>query len=216
MSMLGTRCLGLVLLCSVARAALPEADSAAIGMDPQRLARIDALVAQGLEAGEMAGCVVCVGRQGRIAFLKAYGDRQVEPQREAMTADTVFDLASITKPVATATSIMVLVEQGRLRLQDRVAQHLPEFGQKGKETITVEDLLLHQGGLIPDNSLGRLSRGQRQGLAARLCPGTAIRAGQPVRLHRCRDSSCWVNSCDVCPGRTCTSSRRPIFSDRSG
>ena len=70
-----------------------------------------------------------------------------------MTTDTVFDLASITKPVATATSIMVLIEQGRMRLQDRVAQYLPEFGQKGKEAITVEDLLLHQGGLIPDNPL---------------------------------------------------------------
>ena len=133
MSMIGTRGWGLLLICSVAQAALPEADPAAVGMDPQQLARIDELVAQGLAAGEMAGCVICVGHQGRVAYLKAYGDRQVEPQREAMTADTVFDLASITKPVATATSIMVLVEQGRLRLQDRVAQYLPDFGQRARK-----------------------------------------------------------------------------------
>lgn len=152
----------LLLLASVARAALPEVDPDVVGMDPQRLSRIDELAAEGLSAGEMAGCVVCVGRQGRVAFLKAYGDRQVEPQREAMTIDTLFDLASITKPVATATSIMLLVEQGRLRLQDRVAQHLPEFGQKGKEAITVEDLLLHQGGLIPDNALADYQQGSEK------------------------------------------------------
>ena len=152
--------------------------------------RIDELAAQGLAAGEMAGCVVCVGHQGRIAYLKAYGDRQVEPQREAMTTDTVFDLALITKPVATATSIMVLVEQGRLRLQDRVAQYLPEFGQKGKEAITVEDLLLHQGGLIPDNPLADYLDGAKRP-AARLCVGTPIRAGQRVRLYRCRVHRAW-------------------------
>jgi CubicO group peptidase (beta-lactamase class C family) len=68
-----------------------------------------------------------------------------------MTLDTVFDLASLTKPIATASSIMVLVEQGRVRLADRVALHIPEFGQNGKQRITVEQLLLHTSGLIADN-----------------------------------------------------------------
>ena len=101
----------------------------------------------------MPGCVVCIGRQGKLVFLKAYGDRQVEPERVAMTTDTLFDLASLTKPVATATSVMVLVERGELQLGNRVGQLIPEFAQDGKEDITVRDLLLHQGGLIPDNAL---------------------------------------------------------------
>ena len=67
------------------------------------LAAIDGLVAKGIADGEMPGAVVCIGRSEGIAFLKAYGDRQVEPSREPMTTDTVFDMASITKPVATAT-----------------------------------------------------------------------------------------------------------------
>jgi uncharacterized protein YbbC (DUF1343 family) len=68
-----------------------------------------------------------------------------------MTADTVFDLASLTKPVATATSLMLLVERGKLRLSDRVAEYLPTFGQEGKDRLTVEQLLLHVSGLIADN-----------------------------------------------------------------
>jgi uncharacterized protein YbbC (DUF1343 family) len=70
-----------------------------------------------------------------------------------MTADTVFDLASITKPVATATSVMLLVERGQLNLADKVIAFIPEFGCHGKETITIRDLLTHQSGLLPDNAL---------------------------------------------------------------
>ena len=86
-------------------------------------------------------------------MLKAYGRRQIEPDDEAMTVDTVFDMASLTKPIATATSIMMLVERGEVRLRNPVAEYIPEFGQNGKDDITVEDLLVHRGGLIPDNSL---------------------------------------------------------------
>jgi uncharacterized protein YbbC (DUF1343 family) len=68
-----------------------------------------------------------------------------------MTVDTVFDLASLTKPIVTATSLMILVEQGKLHLHDRVVEHLPEFGQHGKEKVTVEQLLLHTSGLAADN-----------------------------------------------------------------
>jgi CubicO group peptidase (beta-lactamase class C family) len=84
-------------------------------------------------------------------WRKAYGLRARQPARVPMTVDTVFDLASLTKPVATATSVMLLVERGKLQLTDRVADHLPTFGQKGKDRITVENLLLHTGGLIADN-----------------------------------------------------------------
>ena len=101
----------------------------------------------------MPGCVVCVGREDEILLLKAYGNKRLEPSIEPMTIDTVFDMASITKPVATATSIMQLIEQGKLSLQDKVVSIFPAFGQNEKETITVQDLLLHRSGLIPDNAM---------------------------------------------------------------
>jgi CubicO group peptidase (beta-lactamase class C family) len=107
----------------------------------------------------MPGCVVCVGRGGKIAWLKAYGNKRLQPFQEAMTTDTVFDLASLTKPIATATSIMQLVERGQLRLDQKVADLLPEFGLHGKEQITVSDLLVHQSGLIPDNALADYQHG---------------------------------------------------------
>jgi uncharacterized protein YbbC (DUF1343 family) len=132
---------------------LPQAAPADVGLDEARLVSIDAAVEAALDAGRMPGCVVCIGRRGSIVLLRAYGFRQVEPTREPMTTDTVFDLASLTKPVATATSVMRLVEDGRVRLRDRVSKHVPEFGRNAKERITIEDLLLHRGGLIPDNPI---------------------------------------------------------------
>ena len=70
-----------------------------------------------------------------------------------MTLDTVFDMASLTKPIATATSVMMLVERGELRLRDKVADFFPEFAANGKGEITIEQLLVHSAGLIPDKSV---------------------------------------------------------------
>ena len=139
------------LLTTGARAGEPNAKS--LGFDPQVLAEIDEVVAQGIEDGEMPGAVVAIGRAEGIAFLKAYGNRQVKPTVEKMTTDTVFDLASLTKPVATATSIMTLVEEGKISPKDPVAKYLPEFAQNGKAEITIAQLLTHTSGLIPDNPL---------------------------------------------------------------
>jgi uncharacterized protein YbbC (DUF1343 family) len=132
---------------------LPRSSPEAVGMNPGLLGRIDDVVAEGLANGQMPGCVVLVGHRGKIVFFKAYGHRQIEPSKVAMTEDTVFDLASLTKPIATATSVMLLVERGRLRLRNRVAQYLPEFGQNGKGRVRVEQLLTHEAGFVPDNKL---------------------------------------------------------------
>ncbi len=132
---------------------LPHAQPEDVGMDARHLSHIDQVVAEGLEARRMPGCVVAVGRRGKIVLLKAYGDKQLEPTRVPMTTDTVFDMASLTKPIATATSIMQLLQRGRLKLEDPVAKIVEEFGQNGKEAVTVLQLLTHQGGLIPDNAL---------------------------------------------------------------
>ncbi|MDG2381041.1 MAG: DUF1343 domain-containing protein [Pirellulaceae bacterium] len=124
-----------------------------VGMRSSDLARIDALVAEGLAAKKMPGCVILIGRHGKIAFQRAYGNRHLEPETSPMTIDTVFDMASITKPVATATSVMMLVERGQLRLRNRVSDYLPDFAANGKQDITITQLLTHHGGLIPDNAL---------------------------------------------------------------
>lgn len=138
---------------SVNAQTLPLTPPDRLGFDESRLDRIEQLVTQGIQEGKMPGCVICFGRQGKIAYLRAFGNKQVLPEPIAMTVDTVFDMASITKPVATGTSIMKLIENGRLRLGSKVVDFFPEFGVNGKDTITVQDLLIHQSGLIPDNPL---------------------------------------------------------------
>ncbi|MBL8113971.1 MAG: beta-lactamase family protein, partial [Acidobacteria bacterium] len=119
------------------------------------VARIDEVVAAAIEAKEIPGAVLVVGRNGKVVLEKVYGNRALVPVAEPMTLDTVFDLASLTKPVATAASILALVEEGRLRLQDRVVTVLPEFGKGGglRDKVTVEDLLVHRAGLLPDDPM---------------------------------------------------------------
>jgi uncharacterized protein YbbC (DUF1343 family)/CubicO group peptidase (beta-lactamase class C family) len=128
---------------------------ASAGMSAARLDRIDAVVEEAIARKECPGAVILVGRHGKVVFRKAYGNRAVEPAVEKMTVDTVFDMASLTKPVATATSVMVLVEEGKIRLADRVAKLLPEFAAGGgeRDKVTVEELLTHRAGLAPDDPM---------------------------------------------------------------
>jgi uncharacterized protein YbbC (DUF1343 family)/CubicO group peptidase (beta-lactamase class C family) len=143
---------------------LPQAAPAAVGLDAGTLGQIDGAVQEGIDKGLLPGAVVLVVRQGKIAFRKAYGLRSKQPAEEAMTTDTVFDLASLTKPIATATSIMILLEGGKLKLTDRVAQYVPDFGQQGKEAITLEHLLLHTSGLLADNPVEDYQDGRKKAL----------------------------------------------------
>ena len=115
----------------------------------QRLAQMDGVIANEIANKKLPGAVVIVGRKGRVVWQKAYGDRALEPVREAMTDDTIFDLASLTKVVATATSIMILVERGKVRLSDSLSLHIPEIKGEGRERITVEHLLTHTSGYAP-------------------------------------------------------------------
>jgi uncharacterized protein YbbC (DUF1343 family)/CubicO group peptidase (beta-lactamase class C family) len=117
---------------------------------------------ESIAAGNMPGCVVLIGRRNETILREAYGLRQVEPTPVPMTVDTVFDMASLTKPIATATSVMILAERGLIDLHSPVANYLPEFGQNGKEAITVIDLLTHQGGLTPDNALSDYDDGPEE------------------------------------------------------
>lgn len=143
---------------------LLQAAPAAVGLDPGRLDSIDEAVQASIDKGQLPGAVVVVVRQGKIASRKAYGLRSKQPAEFRMTVDTVFDLASLTKPLATATSIMILLEQGKLKLSDRVARHLPDFGQNGKDVLTIEQLLLHTSGLLADNPLEDYRDGRKKAL----------------------------------------------------
>ena len=113
--------------------------------------RIDQLMQQAVQRGDLPGAVILVLHRGEVVYRKAHGLRAMKPAPEQMTVDTVFDLASLTKPIATATSIMLLAERGKLRLTDKAAAHWPEFGENGKDRITIEQLLTHTSGLIGDN-----------------------------------------------------------------
>src|SRR2546423_1432173 len=134
-------------------AQLPAALPTTQGISAERLGRMDAVIAASIEKKELPGAVVLVARHGKIVWRKAYGARAVEPQREPMTLDTIFDLASLTKVVATTTSIMMLVEQGRVRLADPVVQFIPEMKGEGRDTITIEQLMTHVSGFAPDFDL---------------------------------------------------------------
>src|SRR3954452_2203246 len=143
---------------------LPQATPESVGMDSAHLTRIDAIVAEGLAEKRMPGCVVCIGRRGKIVMLEAYGKKQLQPSELPMTTETVFDMASITKPVATATSIMLLVERGQLKLGQRVSSIIPEFAANEKEPITIFDLLTHQSGLLPDNAVKDYENGREDAI----------------------------------------------------
>jgi uncharacterized protein YbbC (DUF1343 family)/CubicO group peptidase (beta-lactamase class C family) len=118
-----------------------------------RFKDVDAIVDKAVAEGNIPGAVLLVGHNGKVVHRRAFGERSLEPLREPMTVDTVFDLASLTKCIATATSIMKLVEQGRIRLGDSVATYLPDFAQNGKKDITIRDLLTHYSGMPPDLDL---------------------------------------------------------------
>jgi len=114
---------------------------------------VDSIIQQSIADKNIPGAVLVIGHDGAVIYRKAYGERSLEPRHAAMTLDTVFDLASLTKVVATTTAVMQLVEQGKIRMNDPVVKYLPEFGQNGKEDITVRQLLTHYSGLEPDLDL---------------------------------------------------------------
>ena len=123
------------------------------------ISAIDETVERAIAERRTPGAVILVGHQGKVIFERAYGNRSLESRVEPMSLDTVFDLASLTKVVATATSMMILVERGLVRLGDPVSRYIPEFGESGKKNITVEQLLIHRSGLIADNDIKDYEQG---------------------------------------------------------
>ena len=142
----------LMLLCT----------AAAFGQEPlnSRLTTLDPIINDAIAQQQIPGAVVIIGHDGQVVYRKAYGNRALVPRREAMTLDTVFDCASLTKVVATTTAIMQLWEQGKFRMSDPVSKYLPEFAQNGKQDITIRQLLVHYSGLPEDLDLARKWEGK--------------------------------------------------------
>src|SRR6266852_3361774 len=126
-------------------------------------AALDDVIGQAVRDNRVPGAVLLVGHAGEIVYRKAYGHRAVLPSPEPMTADTIFDCASLTKVVATTSALMKLFEEGKLRLNDRVTEYLPEF-QGGKSDITIRNLFTHFSGMRPDIDLAPAWSGYETGI----------------------------------------------------
>jgi len=146
--------LSLVVLCTIvlpregrADTTLPAAMPESVGMSSAALARIDSIVEGLIAKGDMPGAVVVIAHDGAVVYRKAFGKRALYPVPQANSVDTIYDLASMTKPIGTATAVMKLVEEGKIRLWDRVSFYDRAFAQHGKEQVTIEELLDHSAGL---------------------------------------------------------------------
>jgi len=115
----------------------------------EQMAPISAMAKKAIQTGKIPGAVILIGNQGKVIYCKAFGFRELKPKKSPMTTDTIFDMASLTKVIATSTAVMQLVEKGELNLDDPVAKYWPEFKANGKELIRVCDLLTHYSGLRP-------------------------------------------------------------------
>ena len=140
------------LFAMQATAQLKRVDASAAGMNIEKLKNADNAILESIERGEIPGAVLAVVRNDKLAYIKAYGNKQVYPTVEAMTENTVFDMASVSKSMSTAICIMILLERGQIRLNDNVNLYIPDFkaweNENGRKTdIKIVDLLTHTSGL---------------------------------------------------------------------
>jgi len=128
---------------------LPAATPAELGMDPDRLNKIDDIAREGIEKKAFPGCVVLVARDGRIAYEKAFGFTTYD-KTDPVYKETIYDMASCTKICATTMSVMKLYDEGKLDLQKTLGDYLPWVRGSDKASLRIWDVLLHQAGLVPD------------------------------------------------------------------
>jgi uncharacterized protein YbbC (DUF1343 family)/CubicO group peptidase (beta-lactamase class C family) len=140
-------------------------------------AALDAATEQAIRDGLIPGVVILIGHDGKIVHRKAYGARALVPARENATLDTIYDIASLTKVVATTPAIMKLYEQGKIKIDDPVTKYLPQF-QGGKSTITIRNLMTHFSGLRPDLDIDPAWTGYDTGIRKALIDKPAGPPGQ--------------------------------------
>lgn len=126
---------------------LPLADPVAVGLDPAKLNVIDSIAADAILNGATPGAVVLVVKDGKIAYQKAFGKYDYD-KPDSVTLRSVFDMASVTKICATTISVMKLYDEGRLDLKKHLGNYLPWVRGTDKENLVIENILLHQAGLV--------------------------------------------------------------------
>ena len=130
----------------------------------ERLAVVDRVIQDAVRAGQIPGAVVLIGHRGDVVYRRAFGRKGFGANAPEMTLDTVFDMASLTKSLATAPSVMRMVEQGQIRLNDPLSRYIPECAANGKDDITIRQLLTHFSGLAPDLDLRQQWSGYDTGI----------------------------------------------------
>jgi CubicO group peptidase (beta-lactamase class C family) len=158
---------------------MPSAEPASLGFAIGPLHHLDRLVRQHIEEGRYLGAQIALARHGKLALFRSYGDATTEPGRKAATGETLFLLFSQTK-VLTSSAIWALVEEGKLSFMDRIADHLPEFAQRGKGEITLHQVMTHQGG-FPSGDVTQATWTDHARMRAEVCdfsldwtPGTRL------------------------------------------
>ena len=162
---------------------LPEREPSAVGMSAARLANIDRVVSRGVKAGGYPGAAVVVGRKGFSVWSRGFGSLDWSGKASVSSTESIYDLASLTKVVATTTAIMILYDEGRVDLHAPVATYLPEFSGGLKDQVTVEQLLTHRGGLPAGREIWRIAH----------TPAEARRAVMATSLT-CKPGVCYVYS----------------------
>jgi uncharacterized protein YbbC (DUF1343 family)/CubicO group peptidase (beta-lactamase class C family) len=147
---------------SAQSASLSQAKAATTGT-AERFAPLDAVLNNAIARKLTPGAVLLVGHDGQVVYRKAFGYRALDPTAEPMSVDTIFDMASLTKVIATTSCVMRIVQIGQVKLNDPVAKYIPEFAQNGKEEVTVRQLLTHYSGLRPDLDLRPYWTGLQEG-----------------------------------------------------
>ena len=153
----------LILLPLVLAFALIPSTSAA-GLNPAKLGQIDTEINRAIAEGKCPGAVVWI-EHGASHYERAYGQRSLVPEKEPMSPDTIFDVASLTKVVAGTPAIMRLIERGQVKLDEPVKSYLPEFTGEGRDAVTVRHLLTHTSGLLPDIETRTDWRGRQTAVA---------------------------------------------------
>jgi CubicO group peptidase (beta-lactamase class C family) len=108
---------------------------------------VDSLVRKGIENRYFPGAQLVIGSKSEILYFKSYGYFTYDNDSKPVDENSIFDLASLTKVIATTPAIMILYNQGKINLEDKVIKYIPEFNNNGKENITILNLLLHNSGL---------------------------------------------------------------------
>lgn len=166
-----------------AEGGLPSKEPSAVGMSAKRLEKVDKVVARAIKAGGFPGAAVLIGRSGATVLEKGYGNLSWSGKTAVVPSRTIYDLASLTKVVATTTGVMVLFDEGKIRLEDPVSKFIPAFSGGAKDDITIGQLLEHRSGLPAGRELWRIA----------MTPDEAKRAIIETPLE-CSPGQCYIYS----------------------